>query len=129
MQIIILTLIIHLGRSHTYIMLVWPGFCSQSGQKSLLYALSLLGLSCCKKIIRIHHEYKDGIEKFVPRITDWHHEACGVMVNGSCKGWIFLFHPHTISCSPLNTLFYIGKNEKGFHLTLYTLKYHIHVTW
>ena len=26
--------------------------------------------------IRIHHEFEGGIEKSVPRITDWHHEAC-----------------------------------------------------
>ena len=28
------------------------------------------------KIKRIHHECEVGIEKFVPRITVWHHEAC-----------------------------------------------------
>ena len=30
-------------------------------------------------IIRILHECEGGIEKSVPRITDWHHEACQVM--------------------------------------------------
>ena len=33
-------------------------------------------------IIRIYHEFEDGIEKSVMRITDWHHEACRVMTNG-----------------------------------------------
>ena len=27
------------------------------------------------KNINIHHECEGGIEKSVPRITDWHHEA------------------------------------------------------
>ena len=29
--------------------------------------------------IRLHHSCEGGIEKSVPRITDWHHEACRVM--------------------------------------------------
>ena len=32
------------------------------------------------------------IEKSVPRITDWHHEACQVMTNGDREGQIFLSH-------------------------------------
>ena len=36
-----------------------------------------------------------GIEKSIPMITDWHHEACPVMTNGGRKGQIFLSHPHT----------------------------------
>ena len=28
------------------------------------------------EIIRIYHEFEGGIEKSVPRITVWHHEAC-----------------------------------------------------
>ena len=60
-------------------------------------------LPCCAALficldkartIRIHHECEGGIEKSVPRITDWHHEACGVMTNGDCEGQIFLSHPH-----------------------------------
>ena len=34
---------------------------------------------CCLypyEIIRIYHDYVSGIEKSVPRITDWHHKAC-----------------------------------------------------
>ena len=46
-------------------------------------------------IIRIHHECEDGIEKSVPRITNWHHKACRVMTNGFLLGQIFLSHPHT----------------------------------
>ena len=45
--------------------------------------------------ISIHHEYEGGIEKSVPRITDWHHEACRVMTIVDREGWIFLSHPHT----------------------------------
>ena len=45
--------------------------------------------------IRIHHVCEGGLEKSIPRITDWHHEACRVMTNGDHEGWIFLSHPHT----------------------------------
>ena len=34
------------------------------------------------------------IEKSVPRIAVWHHEACRVMTNGDSKGRIFLSYPH-----------------------------------
>ena len=44
--------------------------------------------------IRICHECEDGIEKSVPRITDWNYEACRVMTKGDHKGRIFLSHPH-----------------------------------
>ena len=47
------------------------------------------------KYIRIYHECESGIEKFVPRNTVWHHEACRVMTNGIPEGQIFLSHPHT----------------------------------
>ena len=47
------------------------------------------------KNIRIHHECDGGIEKSVPRITDWHHEACRVMPNGDREGRIFLSHTYT----------------------------------
>ena len=36
--------------------------------------------------IRIYHKCEDRIEKSVPRITDWHHEACRVMTNGDPEG-------------------------------------------
>ena len=41
------------------------------------------------KGIRIYHECEGVIEKSVPRITDWHHEACRVMTNGDREGRIF----------------------------------------
>ena len=47
------------------------------------------------KFIRILHKCEVGIEKSVPRITDWHHEACRVMTNGDRERQIFLSHPHT----------------------------------
>ena len=63
-------------------------------------------------LIRIYHECEGRIEKSVPRITDWHHEACRVMTNGDLEGQIFLSDPNTnygfFSCSPLNTSFYLG---------------------
>ena len=45
--------------------------------------------------IRIHLECEGGIEKSVPRITEWHHEGCRVMTNGDHEGRIFLSHPLT----------------------------------
>ena len=45
----------------------------------------------------IHHECEGRIEKSVPRITDWDHEACRKMTNGDHEGRIFLPHPHTNS--------------------------------
>ena len=50
---------------------------------------------CPYETIRIDHECEGRIEKSVPRITFWHHEACRVMTNGDHEGRIFLFHPHT----------------------------------
>ena len=44
--------------------------------------------------IRIHHKFESGIEKSVPRITVWHHEACRVMTNGDPQGQIFMSHSH-----------------------------------
>ena len=35
------------------------------------------------------------MEKSVPRITVWHHEACGVMTNGDLEGQISLSYLHT----------------------------------
>ena len=46
-------------------------------------------------IIRMYHEYEGGIEKSIPRITDWHREACQVMTIGDREGRIFLSHSHT----------------------------------
>ena len=40
-------------------------------------------------------ECESRIEKSVPRIAVWHHEACRVMTNGDPEGLIFLSYPHT----------------------------------
>ena len=62
--------------------------------------------------LRIYHECDNGIEKSVPSITDWHHEACRVMINNiDPEGRIFLSQPHT--------------NIRLFFLL--TLEYHIFV--
>ena len=47
------------------------------------------------KNIGILHECGDGIEKSIPRITDWLHEACRMVANGDHEGRIFLSHPPT----------------------------------
>ena len=44
--------------------------------------------------IRIYHECEGRIEKFVPRIAVWHHEACRVMTNSDPEGRIFLSYTH-----------------------------------
>ena len=48
-----------------------------------------------KPRLRIYHECDGGIEKYVPRITVCHYEACRVMINCDSEGPIFLSHPHT----------------------------------
>ena len=40
-------------------------------------------------------ECEGRIEKSIPRITVWHHEACQVMTNGDPEGQIFLSYHHT----------------------------------
>ena len=42
----------------------------------------------CEEIIRIYHECEGGIEKSVPRITDWQNKPCQVMTNGDHEGRI-----------------------------------------
>ena len=49
----------------------------------------------CKNNIRIYYECEGRIEKSVPRIAVWHHEACRVMTNCDPEGQIFLSFPHT----------------------------------
>ena len=46
-------------------------------------------------LIKIYHDCEGGIEKSIPRITDWHQEACRVMTNGDREGRIFLSHSQT----------------------------------
>ena len=45
--------------------------------------------------IRIYHKCEGRIEKSVPRIIVWHHEACRMMTNGDPEGRIFLSYSHT----------------------------------
>ena len=56
-----------------------------------------LQMSHVSNIIRIYQECEGGIEKSVPRITIWHHEACQAFTNGETEGQIFLSHSHTNS--------------------------------
>ena len=49
----------------------------------------------CRTIwIYMHHECEGKIEKYVPRIAVWHHEACRVMTNGDPEGRTFLSYHH-----------------------------------
>ena len=52
------------------------------------------GMELLPYILRIYHECEGAIEKSVPRITVWHHQACRVMTNCDPEGRIFLCHPH-----------------------------------
>ena len=84
-------------------MLPYKKYACSLVRKPKFRPLALLGRSalafmrgiCPYEIIRIHHECEGGIEKSVPRITDWHHEACRVMTLGDREGRIFLSNPHT----------------------------------
>ena len=53
--------------------------------------------------ISIYHECEGGIEKSVPRITDWHHEACKVIRRNGFFYSILTRIMDSFSCSPLNT--------------------------
>ena len=68
-----------------------------------------------------------GIEKSVPRITNWHHQACRVMTNGDHEGQIFLSHPHKNNglfflLTTRYIILYWKKDEKGVQKILNTLK-------
>ena len=45
-------------------------------------------------------ECEGGIEKSIPRITDWHCKACRVMTNSDPERWIILSHPHKENSVP-----------------------------
>ena len=66
--------------------------------------------------IRVHHESEGGIENSVPRITNWHQEACQVVTNGDREGRIYLSHPYINNgfffLLTTKYLFYIGKTWK-----------------
>ena len=54
---------------------------------SYLFKWTSTGKNISKlKSIKIYHACEGGIEKSVPRITDWHHEAC--------QGTDFFLYPH-----------------------------------
>ena len=71
------------------------------------YVTSLY-LQIYENIIRIFREGR--IEKSVPRIAVWHHEACRVMTNGDLEGRIFQSYPQRLmdyfSCSALFVFMY-----------------------
>ena len=75
--------------------------------------------------IRIYHECEGGIEKYVLRNTDWHHEPGRVMTNGAHEGRIFILTRtmDSFSCSPLSSAFNIRKNENDLQKTLDWLIY------
>ena len=47
----------------------------------LFFCILLTGFYGIFDIISIYHKYEGGIEKSIPRITDWHHKACQVTFN------------------------------------------------
>ena len=71
------------------------GLCTNIIQPSILILSQKFMIMILVRFLRIYHECEGRIEKFVPRITVWHHEACRVMTNGDPEGWIFLSYPHT----------------------------------
>ena len=49
----------------------------------------MFGITRFAETIRIYHECDGRIEKSVPRIDVWHHEACRVMPNSDSEGQVF----------------------------------------
>ena len=79
------------------------------------------------KNIRIYHECEGRIEKSVPRIDVWHHEACRVMTKVDPEGLIFLSYPHTnigFFFLLTSTVLYL---KISFQKSLNTLRYNF--TW
>ena len=72
-------------------------YCKRHLIRNLLYLMlgSYFLTHFSLKTIRIYYECEGGIERYVPRITIWHHKACPVMTNGDPEGRIFLSYPHT----------------------------------
>ena len=70
------------------------------------------------KNIIIHHDCEGGIEKSVPRITDWHHEARPIDDKRCSRGTDFLFasshefYTRFFFLPLLNPHFIIEKHEK-----------------
>ena len=66
--------------------------------------------------MRIYHECEGRIEKSVPRIAVWRHEACREMKNGNPEGRIFFYPTLTrimdsFSCSRLFLIIYLFQNK------------------
>ena len=76
--------------------------------------------------IRIYHKCEGRIEKSVPRIAVWHHEACRGMTNYDLEGRIFLSYLHTnngfFSCLPL---FFYFKNKHPELLKYAGIQFHM----
>ena len=88
----------------------------------------------CGQNMRIYYECEGGIEKSVPMVTNWHHEACQVMTIGDREELIFLSPPHTNNglfflLTTIKTSFYIGKHGKEFQKILNRLRCDIYVIW
>ena len=78
------------------------------------------------QIIRIYHECEGRVEKSVPRITVWHHEACRVMTNGDPEGQIFYPTRTPIMDSfSYSALFYLFKIS--FQKSLNALRCNFHM--
>ena len=89
---------LHRDHSISYALVCEKSLSYMDTHGGLLYSPTFVharqAVSSCKNIC-ICHEFEGGIEKSVPRITDWHHEACRMMTIGDHEGLIFLSHPHT----------------------------------
>ena len=59
----------------------------------------------------IYERFEGRLEKSIPRITVWHHEACQVMTNGDLRDSFFYLSLTQImdyfSCSPLLLFIYL----------------------
>ena len=69
------------------------------------------------KNVSIYHGCMVWIEKFVLRVTVWHHEACRVIPNSDQEWWIFLSFEHWhLRLLQLNTFITMaGKNVSIYH--------------
>ena len=91
---------INLLNDHLYILLVsvakqensslpWSETLS-CNDYNLIAAILFCSSYCLMSLsIRIYHECEGRIEKSVPRIAVWHHEACRVMTNGIPRDGFF----------------------------------------
>ena len=73
-------------------------------------------------LARDNKKCEDGIEKSVPRITDWHHDACQVTTISDQEERFFLSHPHTNNRYFFLLTIQYCYSEKGFHKFLNTLR-------